>query len=316
MGILNFKKDRGNKVKKGIAEVKGMPMIPEEKPMPKAEENQEPKIAEEKQIPAAAEKKPIILRPTVYGPVGSWRFGRSLGIDMLCSEQRTCNFDCVYCQLPPAAKPQIERQEFVSLSKLKDDLNVAKGVAADWVTFSGMGEPTLAANLGTAISMVKSTLGLPVAILTNGSLIKHKDVREALAMADMVVAKLDAPDDNLFNTINRPSGVMPMGKIIQLWQIFRAEYKGKLAVSIMLSDLNKGAIYDLQYKARLLLPDQIQLNTPLRPCAVKPLPRAEFDTCKQWFWNFKDIINVYDAIVPEVEPLDAKEAELRHPDSR
>lgn len=307
MGILNFMKDRGNNVEKGTTEVKRTPVIPEEKPMAKAEENQ---------VPEATEKNHNTFRSPVYGPVASWRLGRSLGIDMLCSEQKTCNFDCVYCQLPLAAKPQIERQEFVSLSKLKDDLDAVKGVAADWVIFSGMGEPTLATNLGDAISMVKLVLQLPVAILTNGSLIKHKDVREALAMADMVIAKLDAPDDNLFNTINRPSGVIPIGKIIQLWQMFRMDYKGKLAVSIMLSDLNKGAIYDLQYKARMLLPDQIQLNTPLRPCAVKPLPKAEFDACKQWFWNFKDFINVYDAKIPEVEPLDAKEAELRHPDTR
>ena len=314
MGILNFKRDKGNKIKKGTTEVNVTPMAPEEKPIPEVEENQTPKVAEENKIPEVTEKKYNVFRPTVFGPVGSWRFGHSLGIDMLCSEQKTCNFDCVYCQLPPASKPQIERQEFVSLSKLKDDLDAVKGVAADWVVFSGMGEPTLATNIGDAISMVKSVLRLPVAVVTNGSLIKHKDVREALTMADMVVAKLDAHDDNLFNTINRPSGVIPIGKIIQLWQIFRMEYKGKLAISIMLSDLNKGAIYDLQYKARMLLPDQIQLNTSLRPSAIKPLPRSEFDACKQWFWNVKDVINVYDARVPEVAPLDAKE--IRHPDNR
>src|SRR5271157_1447447 len=108
-------------------------------------------------------------KSTVYGTVASWRLGRSLGIDMLCTEQKTCNFDCVYCQLGPTAKPQTERQEFVSLTTLIDDLNAAKGVAADWVTFSGMGEPTLAANLGAAIVVAKSTLGLPVAVFTNGS---------------------------------------------------------------------------------------------------------------------------------------------------
>lgn len=252
-------------------------------------------------------------KSTVYGPVASWRLGRSLGIDMLCTEQKTCNFDCVYCQLGPTTKPQTERQEFVSLSKLMDDLRAAKGVAADWVTFSGMGEPTLAANLGDAISMVKSILGLPVAVLTNGSLIGLKDVRRALAMADMVIAKLDASEESLFRAINRPLVEKQIAKIMLGWQLFRMEYKGKLAMSIMLSDLNKGAIYDLQLKARLLLPDQIQLNTPLRPCAVKPLPPSEFATCKQWLWNFKDVINVYDAKIPEVEPLDVEETELRRP---
>jgi wyosine [tRNA(Phe)-imidazoG37] synthetase (radical SAM superfamily) len=105
-------------------------------------------------------------KSTVYGPVASWRLGRSLGIDMLCTEQKTCNFDCVYCQLGSTVNKQTERKEFVSLVKLGDDLNVVKGVEADWVTFSGMGEPTLASNLGEAITMAKSVLGLPVALLT------------------------------------------------------------------------------------------------------------------------------------------------------
>jgi wyosine [tRNA(Phe)-imidazoG37] synthetase (radical SAM superfamily) len=252
-------------------------------------------------------------KSTVYGPVASWRLGRSLGIDMLCGEQKTCNFDCVYCQLGPTAKLQTERREFVSLTKLIDDLNTAKGVAADWVTFSGMGEPTLAANLGAAISAAKSILGLPVAVLTNGGLIKRQDVRQELALADMVVAKLDAPDEALFRAINRPSEDINFAPIIQGWQTFRMEYKGKLAVSIMLNDLNKKNIYHLQYMARMVLPDQVQLNTPLRPCDVKPLPMEELEGLrKTWFWN-RNAITVYGAAVPEVTPLDAEETELRNP---
>ncbi len=269
------------------------------------QENTEPKkeTIKEKYSPKSA----------VYGPVASWRLGRSLGIDLLCSEQKICNFDCVYCQLGPTTKLQTGRKEFVSLSKLQNDLNAVKGVAADWVTFSGMGEPTLASNLGAAISLVKSTLGLPVAVFTNGSLIVYKDIRKELALADMVIAKLDAPEEDIFRAINRPSEEVRFSRIMMGWQLFRMEYKGKLAMNIMLSDLNKGAIYELHLKAKLLMPDQVQLNTPMRPCSVKPLHRAEFDTCKQWFWNFKEVVNVYESKVTEVEPLDAKETELRHP---
>ena len=252
-------------------------------------------------------------KSSVYGPVASWRLGRSLGIDLLCSDQKICNFDCVYCQLGPTTKLHTVRKEFVSLSKLQDDLNAVKGIAADWVTFSGMGEPTLASNLGAAISLVKSTLGLPVAVFTNGSLIIYKDIRKELSLADMVIAKLDAPEEDVFRAINRPAAEVLFNRIMIGWQLFRVEYKGKLAMDIMLSDLNKGTIYELYCKAKLLMPDQVQLNTPMRPCATKPLPKAEFDACKQWFWNFKEVVNVYESKVPEVAPLDAKETELRHP---
>jgi wyosine [tRNA(Phe)-imidazoG37] synthetase (radical SAM superfamily) len=252
-------------------------------------------------------------KSTVYGPVASWRLGRSLGIDILCTEQKTCNFDCVYCQLGPTAKPQTERQEFVSLTKLSEDLVAAKGVAADWVTFSGMGEPTLAANLGAAITMVKSILGLPVAVLTNGSLIKRQDVRSELALADLVVVKMDAPDETLFQSINRPAAGIEMSSILQGLQLFRFEYKGKLAIDIMLTDVNKGSGYKLQMNARFALPDQVQLNTPLRPCAIKPLPAAEIESLrKNWFWD-RNTLTVYTAKRPEVSPIDVEETEIRHP---
>ncbi len=311
MGIFDFNKNKENSDS------------PEAKETPKtAEVKQKSQSAEAKPAEAAAapapkaeEKKPAMS--CVYGPVGSWRLGRSLGIDMLCTEQKTCNFDCVYCQLPGSGSVVTERQEFVSLSKLFDDINAVKGrVQADWVTFSGMGEPTLATNLGEAISMAKSVLGLPVAVMTNGSLIRMKEVRKALSLADMVVIKLDAFDDDSFNAINKPSGVHSIGKMVQQWQMFRLEYKGKMAISVMLSDLNKGGMYDLQLKARLVMPDQVQLNTPLRPSTLKPLAKADFDKCKQWFWDFKEVVNVYNAAAPSVEPLNAAETEKRHRTAR
>ncbi len=259
----------------------------------------------------AAEMKPVMS--CVYGPIGSWRFGRSLGIDMLCTEERTCNFDCIYCRFPNPGAAQTERQEFISLSKLFDDINAVKGISADWVVFAGMGEPTLATNLGEAITMVKSVLGLPVAVMTNGSFIEHKEVRKGLSQADMVVIKLDAFDDKSFDAINRPSGVFSLDKMVQQWQMFRMEYKGKLALSVMANDLNKGEMHDLHVKAKLVMPDQIQLNTPLNCEAMKPLSKADFDKCKQWFWDFNEVINVLEAKVPAVEPLNAAETEKRYP---
>ena len=119
----------------------------------------------------------------VYGPVSSWRLGRSLGVDLTPGDVKTCSFDCIYCQLGWTARPLVERAQFVSLEALSGELEAAHGVGADYVTFSGMGEPTLAANLGEAIRVARATLGLPVAVLTNSSLMTRKDVREDLACA-------------------------------------------------------------------------------------------------------------------------------------
>ena len=140
----------------------------------------------------------------VYGPVPSWRLGRSLGIDIIATASKQCSFDCTYCQLGETHNPVVRRREFVSLARLAEDLARAAGVPADYATFSGMGEPTLGSNLGEAIRLVRSTLRVPVAVLTNSSLMSREDVRQDLAEADVVVAKLDAPDEALFRQVNRP----------------------------------------------------------------------------------------------------------------
>jgi len=267
------------------------------------------KINISKKLPSKKRSK-ISKEPksTVYGPVFSWRLGRSLGINMLHGDTKTCNFNCIYCQLGDSTNLQIERQEFVSIAKLSDDIKAFGEVDADWVTFSGMGEPTLATNLGDAIKMVKSFLDLPVAIITNGSLITHENVRKDLALADMVIAKLDAPDESLFKAINRPSEKVIFRDMIQGWRTFRTEYKGKLALSLMLCDMNKRKAHELRLFVKYLMPDQVQLNTPLRPSDVEPLTADAIENIhKSWFMQEKNVITVYESENMEVTSLNKNE---------
>lgn len=255
-------------------------------------------------------------KSTVYGPVPSWRLGRSLGIDMLCTETKTCNFDCTYCQLGPAAQPVTERGEFVQLTKLSDDIQAAKaaGVVADCVTFSGMGEPTLAANLGPAINLVRSALGLPVNVFTNGSLLKREDVRRDLALADRVIVKMDATDDALFIRVNRPAGGTHLWDVLQGMQLFRLEFKGRIAADVMVNDINRANGFQLQANIRAGLADEVFLNAAVGRSAEKPVGLAELAELKRdWFWNFK-ASSIYDKReLVSVAPLDEEELELRHP---
>ncbi len=253
-------------------------------------------------------------KSTVYGPVASWRLGRSLGIDLFNSDIKICNYDCIYCQLGKTAGYQTERREFVSLAKLREDLAGVKGVEADYVTFSGMGEPTLASNLGEAISAAREILGLPVAVITNASLIKDEQVRRELALADMVITKLDAADDSTLARMNQPAEGISLAPILQGLQMFRLEYSGKLVIDIMLTDINKSQAFNLNYFAGMMMPHQVQLNTPRRPCSCQALPGKELaELRKTWFWNRENVLVVSEAARPEVTPLDEAETELRHP---
>lgn len=249
----------------------------------------------------------------IYGPVPSWRLGRSLGIDLLSTKGKTCSFDCVYCQLGMTVYPEVEREEFVSLDRLARELKTVEGVAADYATFSGMGEPSLASNLGEAIRLVKSVLKLPVAVLTNSSLIPREDVRRELSLADVVVAKIDAPAEELFSKINRPIGSQTLAVILKALQLFREEYHGKLALQMMFIEANRGYAVDMAKIAEHLSPDEVQINTPLRPCGVSPLSPAELVAIGQEFSNFQNVFTVYGALKPEVIPFDLAETLRRRP---
>ena len=175
----------------------------------------------------------------IYGLVPSWRLGRSLGIDLLCAPGKTCSSDCVYCQLGRTSNPTIEREEFVSLAKLSEELKEIRGITADYVTFSGTGEPTLTGNLGQAIELAKSILPLPIAVLINSSLISREDVRHDLAKADMVVATVDAHNQESFRQINRPVAGILLSDIIEGVKLFKGKFVGKLCLQIMFIETNK-----------------------------------------------------------------------------
>lgn len=250
----------------------------------------------------------------IYGPVSSWRLGRSLGIDLLSTQGKTCSFDCVYCQLGKTIHPLAERREFVTIPKLVLELERVRGIPADYATFSGVGEPTLASNLGQAIELVKSVLGLPVAILTNSSLLPREDVRQELGQADIVVVKLDAPNEEVFHMINRPVIGYSLDEILQGIIHLRSEFGEKLALQAMFIETNKDAALEMARIAEQLSPDEVQLNTPLRPCAVPPLTLEEMSSIKRAFSQHRNVMTVYEAVRPEVVPLNLQEMRRRRPE--
>ncbi|NQT72292.1 MAG: radical SAM protein [Chloroflexi bacterium] len=254
------------------------------------------------------------MNSIIYGPVPSWRLGRSLGIDVVSTKEKTCSFDCVYCQLGKTIHRVNQRDTFVSLELLADEFESTKEIPIDYVTFSGVAEPTLASNLGQAIDLAKSKLGFPVAVLTNSSLMFLEDVRRDLAHADVVVAKLDVPEEGLFRSINRPVTGISFKQTVEGIRRFRREYSGILALQIMFIDANRGSASQMAALAEEIMPDEVQLNTPLRPCAVKPLREAEMRSIKDEFARFGDkAVMVYESTKPMVEPVDMAQTLRRRP---
>ncbi|MFH1750362.1 MAG: radical SAM protein [Candidatus Micrarchaeota archaeon] len=242
----------------------------------------------------------------VYGPVASWRLRRSLGIDPICSKKKACSFNCAYCQLG-GGELLCTRKEFITLKKLETDLKAIEGVKADVVTFSGTGEPTLASNLGKMIDFTRTITNLPIAVITNSSFLPFKEVRQILCKADIVVVKLDAPDEAIFQKINRPCKGMHFNEYLKAIKTFREEFHGKFALQIMFIEANKTSADQLASIAKWIDPDEIQINTPLRPCMEKALCRTEMEEIKNAFRGLRNVKCVYDAKLPDVEPINLEE---------
>jgi len=250
---------------------------------------------------------------TVYGPVPSWRLGRSLGIDVIARE-KTCSFDCTYCQIGRTKNKTCKLQEFISIKRLEKDLKeVIDKVEADYITFSGMGEPTLASNLGEAIDLIRGLSDTPIAILTNSSVFSREEVRKNLSKLDFIVAKLDVPNEKLLKEINRSVKEITFDKILNGIKTVRKEFNGKFALQMMFIDKNKDYASELANLAREIEPDEVQIDTPTRPCPIKPLSPEELKKVKSEFKGL-NAISVYEAKRPKVKVLDKTEYSIRRPE--
>lgn len=216
----------------------------------------------------------------VFGPVPSRRLGRSLGIDPI--PLKTCNWNCVYCQLGRTAPLTNVRQDYFPrdeiVQQLKTALEAHPRGEVDWVTFVGSGEPTLHLGLGWMIRQVKTLTSIPVAVITNGALLGRPEVREELRVADAVLPSLDAGTEALYRTINRPHPHLTFASLVNGLTAFRQVYAGKLWVEVMLvKGLNDGdeALKDLATVLYGIAPDAIHLSLPIRPPAEPSVRPAD-----------------------------------------
>ncbi len=213
----------------------------------------------------------------IYGPVPSRRLGLSLGVDLV--PYKTCNFDCIYCQLGRTNRKTIERKRYVPAEEILGNLFEAlKHVPKpDFITLAGSGEPVLNSDIGIIIRSIKKQTDCPVAVLTNASLLGDQEVREELLAADVILPSLDAADSATFRAINRPHDALDVEDIIQGMINFRKKFHGAIWLEIFLVEGINTAdspMKSLKLAIDKIRPDKTQLNTAVRPPAesfVKPV---------------------------------------------
>jgi wyosine [tRNA(Phe)-imidazoG37] synthetase (radical SAM superfamily) len=233
----------------------------------------------------------------IYGPVPSRRLGRSLGIDLV--PFKTCTYDCIYCQLGRTTNKTMERRPYVPVKDILNELKIklATGEPPDYISIAGSGEPTLHSSIGEIIGMIKNMTTIPVAVLTNGSLLYLPEVRAALMQADLVIPSLDVGDEQLFQYVNRPHADISFDKMVNGLIDFARDFPGKIWLEILLLGGVTGIPSEVEKIAsivRSIQPARIQLNTASRPPAeeiVHPLSTDQLLALKSFFQGEIDIIS-------------------------
>ena len=254
----------------------------------------------------------------LYGPVPSRRLGRSLGIDLV--PHKICTYDCIYCQIGKTTQKTLVRQEYVPVIEIIEE--VARFLkeetsSIDYLSLSGSGEPTLHSKIRSVIEGIKGITSIPIAVITNGSLLYLEEVRQDLLYADVVLPSLDAVSSEAFLKMNRPDEGLSAERMVEGLVQFRKIYKGQIWLEILfcrgIND-SQDELIRMKEAINRIKPDQIHINTVVRPPSEKwaaPLSQKEMEKIGAFFGERAIIISEFDRHPFSLTERDIKEEILK-----
>jgi len=227
-----------------------------------------------------------------FGPVPSRRLGKSLGINNIPS-QKICSFSCRYCQLGITQKYSIARKDYYQPETIANEVSqhlnaIAKTDKPDYLTFISNGEPTLDINLGESIALLKQ-FNIPIAVITNASLLVNSQVRDSLNLADLVSVKVDANNKSTWEAINWPAVWLDFDKHVKGLLDFASEFKGKLITETMLVEGVNDSFAMVKQTSDLvkqLNPSIAYISIPTRPPAVLTVNAPSENTINEAYQIF------------------------------
>jgi wyosine [tRNA(Phe)-imidazoG37] synthetase (radical SAM superfamily) len=254
----------------------------------------------------------------LYGPVPSRRLGGSLGVDLVPS--KICTYDCVYCQVGKTTERTLQRKEYIPTKEVLEEVKnfLSKGgVSIDHFSLSGSGEPTLHSQIGLVIKGIKGLSPIPVAVLTNGSLLYLEEVRDDLRQADIILPSLDAVSKEVFTKINRPHKGISVERMVEGLVEFRKIFQGQIWLEILFcKGINDGRNELRQMKRAVdrIQPDRIHINTVVRPPTepwAAPLNLEEMEKIQAFFGDKASIISEFDRHPLSLPEINVKEEIFR-----
>jgi wyosine [tRNA(Phe)-imidazoG37] synthetase (radical SAM superfamily) len=238
-------------------------------------------------------------RKYTFGPVPSRRLGLSLGVDVI--PKKLCSLDCVYCEVGVTDKRGLARKEYLPAGEILAEVKevITEYPNLDHITISGSGEPTLNSKIGDIIRGIKQMSTVPVAVLTNGTLLDNPDVRRDLMDADIVSPSLDAVSADVFEKVDRPNPKLRIDTIIEGIKAFRHEYKGRMWIEILfvkgMNDHDE-EVFKMKQVLDELQPEKVHLNTVIRPPAyavAQPVEESRLQEIQKILGNRSEIVGIF-----------------------
>ena len=231
-----------------------------------------------------------------FGPVPSRRLGRSLGVDLV--PFKTCTYDCIYCQLGRTTCKTTERRAYAPVSEILAEVESRLKVetSPDYITLSGSGEPTLHSDIGGIIAGIRKITRIPIAVLTNGSLLMSEAVRAALMDADVVIPSLDAGDDAMFQRVNRPHPDISFAAMVSGLKQLCQSYRGEVWLEVFLLGgltATDAEVAKIAQCIKHICLTRIQLNTVARPPVedyAYPAPLKQLERYCGFFFPQAEVI--------------------------
>jgi wyosine [tRNA(Phe)-imidazoG37] synthetase (radical SAM superfamily) len=233
---------------------------------------------------------------------------------------KICTYDCVYCQVGKTTEKTLQRKEYIPVEEVLEEVKnfLSKGDASiDHFSLSGSGEPTLHSQIGLVIKGIKGMSPIPVAVLTNGSLLYLEGLRDDLRQADIILPSLDAVSKEVFTRINRPHKEISVEKVVEGLVEFRKVYQGQIWLEILFcKGMNDGRneIREMKKAVDRIQPDRIHINTVVRPPTepwAAPLNSEEMEEIQAFFGEKASIISEFDRHPLSLPEMNAKEEIFR-----
>jgi len=172
-----------------------------------------------------------------FGPVPSRRLGRSLGINNI--PPKSCSYSCLYCQVGATQGKTVVPQSFYQPVEIREAVEIQlqkvseTNESINYLTFVPDGEPGLDINLGKSIELLRP-LGIPIAVISNASLLWRPEVRTAIGKADWVSVKVDSVLEPVWQKLNRPHNTLRLSEVLDGIRHFAREFCGQLVSETML----------------------------------------------------------------------------------